>query len=216
MTQQDAIRPTDSDVLIVVDVQSDFLPGGALAVPEGDAVIGPINRLGQAFRHVILTQDWHPPGHASFASSHAGRQPFETTELAYGSQVLWPEHCVQGTPGAELSGDLAIPHAQLVIRKGFTAGIDSYSGFREADRRTATGLEGYLKERGFRRVFVAGLATDFCVAWTAIDAAAAGFETYLIEDAARAIDADGSLARARADWTAAGVRTITSDRIEAA
>jgi len=213
MAEQETIRPSDSDVLIVVDVQGDFLPGGALAVPEGDAVIGPINRLAKAFRHVILTQDWHPAGHASFASSHSGKKPFETTDLAYGSQVLWPDHCIQGTSGAEISRDLHIPHAQLVIRKGYNDGIDSYSGFREADRKTSTGLEGYLKERGFRRVFCAGLATDFCVAWTAIDAAAAGFETYLIEDASRAIDTGGSLARARSDWSAAGVRTISSRQI---
>ncbi|WP_414470896.1 nicotinamidase [Microvirga sp. M2] len=216
MTEQQQIRPGDADVLVVVDVQYDFLPGGALAVPDGDAVVAPINRLAKAFRHVVLTQDWHPKGHASFASSHPGRKPFEATELAYGPQVLWPDHCIQGTPGADLSRALDIPHAQLVIRKGYNADIDSYSGFKEADRKTSTGLEGYLKERGFRRVFCAGLATDFCVAWTAIDAAGAGFESYLIEDASRAIDAGGSLARARRDWNAAGVRTIGSDRIRQA
>jgi nicotinamidase/pyrazinamidase len=203
----------EADVLIVVDVQYDFLPGGALAVPDGDAVIDPINRLGRAFRHVVLTQDWHPEGHASFASSHSGRQPFETTELSYGSQVLWPDHCIQGTPGAEISRDLSIPHAQLVIRKGHNPKIDSYSGFMEADRTTSTGLAGYLRERGFRRVFCAGLATDFCVAWTALDAKAAGFDTHLIEDASRAIDANGSLARAQADLSAAGVQVIGSAHI---
>jgi nicotinamidase/pyrazinamidase len=203
----------EADVLIVVDVQYDFLPGGALAVPDGDAVIDPINRLGRAFRHVVLTQDWHPEGHASFASSHSGRQPFETTELSYGSQVLWPDHCIQGTPGAEISRDLSIPHAQLVIRKGHNPKIDSYSGFMEADRTTSTGLAGYLRERGFRRVFCAGLATDFCVAWTALDAKAAGFDTYLIEDASRAIDANGSLARAREDLSAAGVQVIGSAQV---
>ena len=203
----------EADVLIVVDVQYDFLPGGALAVPDGDAVIDPINRLGRAFRHVVLTQDWHPEGHASFASSHSGRQPFETTELTYGSQVLWPDHCIQGTPGAEISRDLSIPHAQLVIRKGHNPKIDSYSGFMEADRTTSTGLAGYLRERGFRRVFCAGLATDFCVAWTALDAKAAGFDTHLIEDASRAIDANGSLARAQADLSAAGVQVIGSAHI---
>jgi len=213
MTGQDAIRPGDRDVLIAVDVQYDFLPGGALAVPDGGAVIAPINRLARAFRHVVLTQDWHPSGHASFASSHAGRQPFELIDLHYGPQVLWPDHCVQGTPGAEIARDLDIPHAQLVIRKGYNAGIDSYSGFKEADRQTSTGLGGYLKERGFRRVFCAGLALDFCVAWTALDAAEAGFETCLIEDAARAIDTNGSLDRARQDLEAAGVRTIMSERI---
>jgi nicotinamidase/pyrazinamidase len=197
----------------VVDVQYDFLPGGALAVPDGDAVIGPINRLAKAFRHVLLTQDWHPESHASFASSHPGRQPFDMTQLSYGPQVLWPDHCVQGTPGAEISRDLRIPHAQLVIRKGHNREIDSYSGFMEADRRTSTGLAGYLKERGFRRVFCAGLATDFCVAWTALDAKAAGFDTYLIEDASRAIDTNGSLEMAQADLRDAGVHVIGSDQI---
>ncbi len=207
------IRPGENDVLIVVDVQHDFLPGGALAVPDGDAVIAPINRLARAFRHVVLTQDWHPQWHASFASTHPAKQPFEMIDLHYGPQVLWPDHCVQGTPGAEISRDLDIPHAQLVIRKGYNAGIDSYSGFKEADRQTSTGLEGYLKERGFRRVFCAGLALDFCVAWTTLDAAAAGFETYLIEDASRAIDTNGSLGKARQDLKDAGVRTISSAQI---
>ena len=210
------LTPGETDVLIVVDVQNDFLPGGALAVPDGDAVIEPINRLAQAFRHVVLTQDWHPAGHASFASSHSGRQPFETAELSYGSQVLWPDHCIQGTRGAEISRDLGIRHAQLVIRKGHNPEIDSYSGFMEADRKTSTGLAGYLKERGFRRVFCAGLATDFCVAWTALDAQAAGFDTYLIEDASRAIDANGSLARAREDLDAAGVQVIGSAQVVSA
>jgi nicotinamidase/pyrazinamidase len=210
------LTPEETDVLIVVDVQNDFLPGGALAVPDGDAVIEPINRLAQAFRHVVLTQDWHPAGHASFASSHSGRQPFETAELSYGSQVLWPDHCIQGTRGAEISRDLGIPHAQLVIRKGHNPKIDSYSGFMEADRKTSTGLAGYLKERGFRRVFCAGLATDFCVAWTALDAKAAGFDTYLIEDASRPIDANGSLARAREDLDAAGVQVIGSAQVVSA
>ena len=213
MREQTRLTPGETDVLIVVDVQYDFLPGGALAVPDGDAVIGPINRLAKAFRHVLLTQDWHPESHASFASSHPGRQPFEMTELSYGPQVLWPDHCVQDTPGAEISRDLRIPHAQLVIRKGHNREIDSYSGFMEADRRTSTGLAGYLKERGFRRVFCAGLATDFCVAWTALDAKAAGFDTYLIEDASRAIDTNGSLERAQADLRTAGVHVIGSDRI---
>jgi len=213
MAEQGTIRPNESDVLIVVDVQYDFLPGGALAVPDGDAVVGPVNRLAGAFRNVVLTQDWHPPGHASFASSHAGKKPFDMTELAYGSQVLWPDHCIQGTAGAEISRELHIPHAQLIIRKGYNAGLDSYSGFKEADRRTATGLEGYLKERGLKRVFCAGLATDFCVAWTALDAAAAGFETYLIEDASRAIDTNDSLDRAKNDLSAAGVHTISSAQI---
>jgi nicotinamidase/pyrazinamidase len=213
MPEQKGLTPTDTDVLIVVDVQYDFLPGGALAVPDGDAVIAPINRLAGAFRHVLLTQDWHPESHASFASSHPGRQPFDMAELSYGPQVLWPDHCVQGTPGAELSRDLRIPHAQLVIRKGHNREIDSYSGFMEADRKTSTGLAGYLKERGFKRVFCAGLATDFCVAWTALDAKAAGFDTYLIEDASRAIDTNGSLEKAQADLSAAGVHVIGSAQI---
>jgi nicotinamidase/pyrazinamidase len=213
MAERAIIKPGENDVLIVVDVQRDFLPGGALAVPDGDAVFEPINRLARTFRHVVLTQDWHPEGHASFASSHPQRQPFEMTDLHYGPQVLWPDHCVQGTSGAEISRDIDIPHAQLVIRKGYNAGIDSYSGFKEADRRTSTGLEGYLKERGFRRVFCAGLALDFCVAWTAVDAAGAGFETYLIEDASRPIDTNGSLEKARRELEAAGVRVITSEQI---
>ncbi len=215
MTGQSTIRPGNDDVLIVVDVQYDFLPGGALAVPDGDAVVAPINRLARAFRHVVLTQDWHPEQHASFASSHSGKQPFDTIELHYGQQVLWPDHCIQGTAGAEISRDLSIPHAQMVIRKGYNPAIDSYSGFREADRETSTGLAGYLKERGFRRVFCVGLALDFCVAWTALDAAEAGFETYLIEDASRAIDTNGSLEKAKDDLSAAGVRLIHSERIEA-
>jgi nicotinamidase/pyrazinamidase len=214
MVGQAILNPGDNDVLIVVDVQYDFLPGGALAVPDGDAVVEPINRLAKVFRHVVLTQDWHPRGHASFASSHPGKQPFEMIELEYGPQVLWPDHCIQGTSGAEISRDLRIPHAQLVIRKGYNPQIDSYSGFKEADRRTTTGLAGYLKERGFRRVFCAGLALDFCVAWTALDAAGAGFETYLIEDASRAIDAGRSLAKARSDLDAAGVHVISSAQIK--
>jgi len=210
MAEKTPIEPNASDVLIVVDVQYDFLPGGALAVPDGDAVIAPINRLAKIFRHVVLTQDWHPQGHASFASSHASKQPFETTELHYGTQVLWPDHCIQGTQGAEISRELDIPHAALIIRKGHNRRIDSYSGFMEADRKTPTGLAGYLRERGFKRIFCAGLATDFCVAWTALDAAAAGFETCLIEDASRPIDTNGSLERAKRDLSAAGVRTIDS------
>ena len=207
------ITPGGDDVLIVVDVQYDFLPGGALAVPDGDAVIAPINAVALRFRHVVLTQDWHPPGHASFASSHPGKAPFETAQLPYGEQILWPDHCVQGTPGAALHEGIAIPHAALVIRKGHNRAIDSYSGFVEADRTTPTGLAGYLKERGVGRVFCAGLATDFCVGWTAIDARRAGFEAHVIEDACRAIDTGGSLARAWADMNAAGVRRIAAAEI---
>jgi nicotinamidase/pyrazinamidase len=207
-----SIIPSDQDVLIVVDVQYDFLPGGALAVPRGDEVIGPINRLARAFRHVVLTQDWHPKGHSSFASSHAGKQPFETTELSYGQQVLWPDHCVQGTRGAEIARELEVS-AELVIRKGHNPGIDSYSGFVEADRATRTGLAGYLRERGFRRVFCAGLATDFCVGWTALDAQDAGFETFVIEDGSRGIDMAGSMAKAIEAMNRAGIQRITSGDI---
>lgn len=186
-------------VLIVVDVQNDFCPGGSLAVKGGDEVVPVINALAKRFAHVVTTQDWHPAGHSSFASSHTGKKPFETVEMPYGRQVLWPDHCVQGSKGAEFHPGLALPHAQAVIRKGYRREIDSYSGFVEADRRTATGLTGYLRERGFLRAVIAGLATDFCVNWTAQDSAAAGFETYVVEDACRAIDLDGSLDRA---WTA--------------
>jgi nicotinamidase/pyrazinamidase len=192
--------------LLVVDVQNDFMPGGALAVPGGDEVVPVINRLVARFDNVVLTQDWHPRRHISFASSHPGKQPFETTRLAYGTQVLWPDHCVQGTSGAVFHPDLDVTKAQLVIRKGHHAGIDSYSAFLEADRKTATGLAGYLRERGFGTLYVCGLATDFCVAWSALDARAAGFEVTVIEDACRAIDLDGSLARAWLDMAAAGVK----------
>ncbi|HWA36508.1 MAG TPA: bifunctional nicotinamidase/pyrazinamidase [Burkholderiales bacterium] len=192
--------------LVVVDVQYDFMPGGALAVAKGDEVVPVINALLPRFENVVLTQDWHPRGHASFASAHAGKKPFEAIRLGYGEQVLWPDHCVQGTHGAEIHAGLEATKAQLVIRKGFHDGIDSYSGFIEADRRTSTGLAGYLKERGIRQVYVCGLATDFCVAWTALDARRTGFETTLIEDASRAIDLDGSLARAWKDLAAAGVQ----------
>ena len=200
----------DRTVLLVVDVQNDFCPGGSLAVPDGDAVVAVVNALGRRFRHVVLTQDWHPAGHASFASSHPGRRPFETIELAYGPQVLWPDHCVQGSPGAAFHPGLDLPHAEAVIRKGFRQGIDSYSGFIEADRRTRTGLEGYLRERGIARVVIAGLATDFCVAWTALDARKAGFETYVVEDACRGIDTQRSLAKAWDDMAKAGVKRIQS------
>ncbi len=200
-------------VLLVIDVQNDFLPGGALAVPRGDEVIAPINRLATRFANVILTQDWHPANHVSFASHHAGRKPYETIELPYGRQVLWPDHCVQGTRGAQLADALQATGAQAVIRKGFHAHTDSYSAFVEADRVTPTGLAGLLRERGIRRVFCCGLATDFCVAWSALDAQAAGFETTVIDDACRAIDAGGSLAAALRDLGAAGVRMIGTERL---
>ena len=188
------------------------MPGGALAVPRGDEIVPLVNRLGARFANVVLTQDWHPREHISFASAHPGRKPFETIRLAYGEQVLWPPHCVQGTQGAALHAKLDIPHAQLVIRKGHHREIDSYSAFLEADRKTTTGLAGYLKERGLRELCVCGLATDFCVAWTALDARAAGFDVSVIEDACRAIDLQGSCAKAWEDMTRAGVRKMGSEQ----
>jgi nicotinamidase/pyrazinamidase len=200
----------DTDVLIVVDVQNDFCPGGGLAVPEGDAVVPVVNALARRFRHVVLTQDWHTAGHASFASSYPGRQPFETTELAYGTQVLWPDHCVQNTGGAAFHRGLDVPHAALIVRKGFHPAIDSYSAFFENDRRTPTGLAGYLRERGFARVFLCGLATDFCVRYSAEDARRHGFAAVVIEDACRAIDLAGSLAQAHASFAQAGIARALS------
>jgi len=194
-------------------VQYDFLPGGALAVPKGDEVVPLINRLAARFRNVVLTQDWHPRDHVSFASVHPGRQPFETLRLVYGEQVLWPPHCVQGTHGAALHAELNVPHAQLVIRKGHHRDIDSYSAFLEADRKTTTGLAGYLRERGLTDLYVCGLATDFCVAWTALDGRAAGFDVTVIEDACRAIDLQGSCAKAWQEMTKAGVQKMGSDQI---
>lgn len=198
----------EADVLLVVDVQNDFCPGGALAVPDGDRVVPVVNRLMGRFPNAILTQDWHPSGHHSFASSHAGKAPFDVIEASYGTQVLWPDHCVQETPGAEFHADLATGRAQMVVRKGFRAGIDSYSAFKENDQKTTTGLAGCLRERGIRRLFACGLATDFCVKWSALDAKAAGFEVMLIEAASRAIDLDGSLQAAREELAAAGVALI--------
>ncbi|VXB97959.1 Nicotinamidase [Burkholderia sp. 8Y] len=201
------------EVLLVVDVQYDFMPGGALAVARGDEVVPVINRLAKAFSHVVLTQDWHPASHVSFATNHAGRAPFETIAMPYGEQVLWPPHCVQGSPGAALHRDLDVPHARLVVRKGHHERVDSYSAFVEADRATPTGLAGYLREVGAKRVWLAGLATDYCVAWSAIDARAAGFEASVIEDACRAIDLNGSLERAWSDMRAAGVARVRSDDV---
>jgi nicotinamidase/pyrazinamidase len=194
-----------NSVLIVVDVQNGFMPGGGLPVPRGDEVVHVINALSKQFANVVLTQDWHPAGHASFASSHAGKEPYDVMHMPYGEQVLWPDHCVQGTHDAALHADLHIPHAQLIIRKGFHAGVDSYSAFQEADRVTSTGLAAYLQARGLSDVHVCGLATDFCVAWTALDARAAGFEVTVHEAACRAIDLNGSLAQAWAQMQAAGV-----------
>jgi nicotinamidase/pyrazinamidase len=198
----------DGDVLLVVDVQNDFCPGGALAVPGGDEIVPRVNALARRFAHVILTQDWHTPGHSSFASAHPGRAGFSTIEVEYGAQILWPDHCVQGTAGAVFHPGLEVQHAELVVRKGFHPRIDSYSAFRENDRRTPTGLAGYLRERGFARVTLCGLATDFCVLYSALDARDAGFAAAVALDACRGLDVDGSLARAIEAMRAAGVVCI--------
>jgi nicotinamidase/pyrazinamidase len=205
----------DRDVLLVVDIQNDFCPGGGLAVPRGNEVLPLINGLAGKFTHVVLTQDWHPRGHLSFASSHPGKTPYQTIEVSYGTQVLWPDHCVQGTAGAEFRKDLEIPHAELVLRKGYHREIDSYSAFYENDRKTRTGLAGYLAERGFRRVFLAGLAFDFCVRYSAEDARREGFEAIVIEDACRGIDVDGSVAATRELFRALGIRCISGNATEA-
>jgi nicotinamidase/pyrazinamidase len=194
----------ERDVLLVVDAQNDFCPGGALAVPEGDQVVPLVNRLAQRFAHVILTQDWHPRGHRSFASSYSGKKPYDIVVLDYGPQVLWPDHCVQGTPGAEFHAGLDIPHAELVLRKGFNRAIDSYSAFYENDHTTPTGLGGYLRERGFGRVVLAGLAFDFCVRYSAEDARREGFAVIVAEDACRGIDINGSMAQTRDSLARAG------------
>jgi nicotinamidase/pyrazinamidase len=200
----------DDDVLIVVDIQNDFCPGGALAVPRGDEVVPIINSLAARFRNVVLTQDWHPRGHLSFASTHPGKRPHEAIAAPYGPQVLWPDHCVQGTPGAEFHASLQIPHAGLVLRKGIHRAIDSYSTFYENDRKTPTGLVGYLRERGLTRVFLAGLAFDFCVRYSAEDARREGFAVFVVEDACRGIDVDGSVAATRASLAALGVPCIAA------
>ena len=202
--------PRATDCLIVVDVQNDFCPGGALEVQRGDEIVPLVNRLAREFENVVVTQDWHPAGHASFASSHSGKKPFETTRLRYGKQVLWPDHCIQGTRGAALHDGLDLPRAQLVIRKGWHAKVDSYSAFLEADRKTKTGLDGYLRSRGVKRVYCVGLATDFCVAWTALDARRFRFQAVVIEDACRAIDNAGSLAAALKAMADAGVKRASS------
>ena len=198
------------DVLVVTDVQNDFCPGGALAVADGDAVIDVIHRIAPSFEHIILTQDWHPAGHSSFASAHPGKQPFEQTELSYGAQTLWPDHCVQGSKGAEFHPALHVPRAELILRKGFRSRIDSYSAFFENDRVTPTGLAGYLEERNLSRVFLAGLAYDYCVGYSALDARRLGLQAVVIRDACRAIDLDGSVARIEADFDQAGVMLIES------
>ncbi len=211
----DKIAIDDKSVLLVIDVQNCFLPGGSLAVKDGDQVVPVINRIAKSFANVVMTQDWHTAGHVSFASSHSGKKPFEVIDLNYGKQVLWPDHCVQGTEGAALSKNLDIPQAELILRKGFHKDVDSYSAFTEADGKTSTGLAKYLEARGLQRVFVAGLATDFCVAWSALDARKAGFETYVVEDACRGIDTQGSLAKAWSDMDKAGVKRVQSSDIAA-
>jgi nicotinamidase/pyrazinamidase len=201
------------DVLLVIDVQNDFCPGGALAVPRGDAVIAPIHRIAPFFAQVILTQDWHPANHTSFATSHPGQPPFESIELAYGRQTLWPPHCVQGSAGAEFHAKLRLPQAELILRKGFRANIDSYSAFFENDRTTPTGLAGYLDERGLTRVFLAGLAYDYCVGYSALDARRLGLEAFVLRDACRAIDLNGSVAAIETQFARAGVAVLDSSQL---
>jgi nicotinamidase/pyrazinamidase len=196
----------DGEVLLVVDVQNDFCPGGRLAVPEGDEVVPVINRLARDFRHVVLTQDWHPDGHHSFASSHEGKAPFSEIQMPYGPQTLWPDHCIWETQGSAFHSDLDIPHAELILRKGFHKKIDSYSAFFENDRKTPTGLVGYLRERGLKRVTCVGLAFDYCVRYSAEDAVAHGFDMIVIEKACRAIDLGGTAAQTRASFRDRGIK----------
>jgi len=206
----ESVTVDDGDALLIVDLQNDFCPGGGLAVPGGDTIVPLVNRLAQRFPHVLLTQDWHTPDHLSFASAHPGRAPFETADLPYGPQVLWPDHCVAMTPGAAFHAGLRVPQAELILRKGFRREIDSYSAFYENDHQTATGLAGYLRERGFRRLFLAGLATDYCVCYSAIDGIREGFEIVVLEDACRAIDLNGSLDAATTLMSQVGVRLADS------
>ena len=207
------MRISPHDAFLVIDVQSDFCPGGALAVAGGDAVIAPILRSMQWFEHIILTQDWHSPHHHSFASAHPGKHPFDQIELSYGPQTLWPDHCIQGTPGAAFHPDLQLTRAELILRKGFRPEIDSYSAFFENDRTTPTGLGGYLRERGFTRVFLAGLAYDYCVAFSALDARRLGFSAVILRDACRAIDLRGSVAQMEKQFAIAGVDLIESSEL---
>jgi nicotinamidase/pyrazinamidase len=207
------VRIGDRDVLLLVDIQNDFCPGGSLAVPRGDEIVPLVNQLAARFSHVVLTQDWHPRGHHSFASTYPGKKPYETVELAYGTQVLWPNHCVQGTHGADFRADLNVPHAELVLRKGYHREIDSYSAFVENDRKTATGLAGYLRERGFARVFIAGLAFDFCVRYSAEDAHGQGFEVVVVEDACLGIDIAGSVAETRRSLMELDVPSISAETL---
>ncbi|MCI0467142.1 MAG: bifunctional nicotinamidase/pyrazinamidase [Beijerinckiaceae bacterium] len=208
-----AFTISPSDVLLVIDVQNDFCPGGLLAVPHGEGVVAPVNRLARRFQHVVLTQDWHPKGHHSFASSHKGRKPYETIEAGYGEQILWPEHCIQNTFGARLHGGLSIPCAELILRKGFRPQIDSYSAFFENDRKTPTGLAGYLRERGFSRVFLAGLAFDYCVRYSAEDALAQGFAAVIVEDACRAMNVAGSLEAAGKSFSSRAIQLAETNSI---
>jgi len=210
---KDSLTTGERDVFLVVDVQNDFCPDGSLAVPRGGEIVQLINVLASKFAHVGLTQDWHPRGHLSFASSHPGRQPFQTIEVAYGTQFLWPDHCVQGTVGAAFRDDLRIPHAEFVLCKGYHRDIDSYSAFFENDRKTRTGLAGYLRERGFSRVFLAGLAFDFCVRYSGEDAQCQGFGVVVIEDACRSIDVDGSAAATRDQFASLGIRCVSAGTI---
>jgi nicotinamidase/pyrazinamidase len=207
------VKITDRDVLLVIDVQNDFCPGGALAVPRGDEVVPVINRIIPMFRHIVLTQDWHPRGHLSFASSHAGAELFAAVTVTYGEQTLWPDHCVQGSGGAEFHPELDVERAELILRKGFRREIDSYSAFQENDRKTKTGLAGYLRERGFERVFLAGLAYDFCVCYSAVDARADGFEAVVIEDACRGIGLHGSVEATREEFSSCGVEEIAASEL---
>jgi nicotinamidase/pyrazinamidase len=207
------IELVDRDVLLVIDVQNDFCDGGALAVPGGQEVVPVIHRIASLFEHVVMTQDWHPQDHHSFASNHPGRVPFETIETVHGPQVLWPDHCVQGSMGADFLPHLHPDHAELILRKGFRKDIDSYSAFRENDRISRTGLTGYLRERGLGRIFLAGLAYDFCVRHSAIDSMQAGFETYVVEDACRAINIRDSVAATNHVFSEAGVRRVSSEML---
>jgi nicotinamidase/pyrazinamidase len=206
---------TPQDVLVVVDVQNDFCPGGALAVADGDAVIELIHRIAPKFEHVVLTQDWHPLGHSSFASSYAGKRPFEQVELSYGVQTIWPDHCVQGSKGAEFHPSLHLPQAELILRKGFRPQVDSYSAFFENDRTTPTGLFGYLKERKFTRVFLAGLAYDYCVGYSALDARRLGLPAVVIRDACRAIGLDNSVEKIESEFVGAGVTLVNAAELVA-
>ena len=208
-----AKTPPNNSVLLVIDVQNDFCTGGGLSVPGGEEIVPLVNRLGAAFPAVVLTQDWHPAGHSSFASAHPGQQPYASIDAPYGPQVLWPDHCVQGTVGADFHADLETAAANLVVRKGFRPEIDSYSAFRENDRTTSTGLAGYLRDRDVDHVTLCGLAFDFCVKWSALDAVANGFGATVLTDACRAIDLEGSKAAAEAELTAAGVTLATVENV---